>query len=282
MKTLAGAVAAIALIAPAPANAATRSQVQALARAAQTSPAALARLRAVRSVGGRPVDLARALDTDDPVELRVRLHALAGTGEPAPRQIRARDEARSILAGRRFRGSTVPRPFHGFLVWLGERLRPVRHAVDWLGQRVPGGNWTVWALLAAAVLAATAVVAGRAARRRGTALLDRGERVRLAGIVDPSELERLADEAEGAGDAATALRLRFRAGLVRLGRARVVPLRESLTTGEARRFVASNDFDVLARTHDEVAYGGRAARTEDAVAAREGWPRVLAAKGVRA
>src|SRR5206468_12755352 len=123
--------------------------------------------------------------------------------------------AHSILSGRRFRGSSVPRPFHGFLVWLGERLRPLRHAVAWLGRQVPGGNWTVWSLLAAAVLAASAVVAGRTARRRGTALLDRGERIRLAGIVDPSELERLADEAEAAGDAAAALRLRFRAGLVR-------------------------------------------------------------------
>jgi hypothetical protein len=281
MKKSAGAIAAIALIAPGHAAAETRAHVQALARAAQTSPAALKQLRSIRSVGGRPVDLGRALDTHDAGELRARLRALAAPGEGGPPQVSARDAARSILAERRFRGSSVPRPFHGFLVWLGERLRPLRHAVDWLGRQVPGGNWTVWSVLAAAVLAATALVAGSAARRRGTALLDRGDQIRLAGVVDPSVLERLADEAEAAGDAEAALRLRFRAGLVRLGRARVVPLRESLTTGEARRLVASTDFDVLARAHDEVAYGGRAARREDAVAAREGWPRVLAAKGVR-
>src|SRR5207249_396176 len=118
MRTLAGAVAAIALIAPAHAGAETRAQVRALARAAQTSPEALARLRAVRRVGGRPVNLGRALDTDAPAELRARLRALAATGEGGPRQAQAGRTAHSILSGRRFRGSSVPRPFHGFLVWL--------------------------------------------------------------------------------------------------------------------------------------------------------------------
>ena len=97
---------------------------------------------------------------------------------------------------------------------------------------------------------------------------------------DPGQLEREADEAERSGDAARALRLRFRAGLLRLGPGRVVPLRESLTSGEARRLVRLPEFDRLARTHDEVVYGGRAARAADAVEARETWPRVLTAKGL--
>lgn len=280
MKRLAVAAAAAALIAPAHAAAETGAEIRVLARNAETSPAALARLRAVTSVDGRPVDLSAALATRDRGELVARLHVLAGGGEAAP-PLRARQTAKSILAGRRFHGSSVPRPFHGFLVWLGERFRPVRHAVEWLGRRVPGGDWTVWSVLAAIVLAASALVGFRTARRRGAALLEHGERARRATAVDPAALERQANEAEAAGDAARALRLRFRAGLVRLGRARVVPLRESLTSGEARRLVASAEFDVLARTHDEVAYGGRPARSEDAVAARLGWPRVLAAKGVR-
>ena len=280
MKRLAGAIAALAVIAPAQAAAETGAQVRALARAAETSPAALARLRAVTSVDGRPVKLAAALDTQDPARLAARLRVLAARSEAAP-PLGARAAARSILSGRRFHGSSVPRPFHGFLVWLGKRVRPVRHAVEWLGRRVPGGDWAVWAVLAALVLAASAYVGFRTARRRGAALLDHAERARRTVTVDPAALERQADEAEAAGDAAGALRLRFRAGLVRLGRARVVPLRDSLTSGEARRLVAFAEFDVLARTHDEVAYGGRPARSEDAAAARLGWPRVLAAKGVR-
>jgi hypothetical protein len=75
--------------------------------------------------------------------------------------------------------------------------------------------------------------------------------------------------------------LRFRAGLLRLGRARVVPLRASLTSGEARRILRLAEFDALARAHDEVVYGGRTAVSADLAAARERWPRVLEAKGVR-
>jgi hypothetical protein len=275
------AIAAIALIVPAAARAETGAEVRALARQAQTDPAALARLRAVTSVDGQPVRLAAALDTRDRFALIARLRALAAPGSPPP-QIEARETAHRILGERRFRGSTVPRPFHGFLVWLGKQVRPIRHLVDRLGRHVPGGSATIWLLLAAIVLAISAVVAGRTARRRGAATLERGERIRLPSAVDPRTLEREADEAEATGDAAAAVRLRYRAGLLRLGRAKVVPLRESLTSGEARRLLASPEFDALARTHDEVAFGGRNAQTEDAVAARVGWPHVLAAKGVRA
>jgi hypothetical protein len=69
--------------------------------------------------------------------------------------------------------------------------------------------------------------------------------------------------------------------LLRLGRAQVVPLRASLTSGEARRIIRLPEFDALARTHDEVVYGGRSAVADDVVLARERWPRVLEAKGVR-
>jgi hypothetical protein len=77
------------------------------------------------------------------------------------------------------------------------------------------------------------------------------------------------------------LRLRFRAGLLRLGRARVLPLRESLTTAEARRALRSPPFNALARTHDEVVYGGRVAVAQDARDSREGWRTVLEERGVR-
>ena len=51
MKRLAGAIAALAVIAPAQAAAETGAQVRALARAAETSPAALARPSRVSTDG---------------------------------------------------------------------------------------------------------------------------------------------------------------------------------------------------------------------------------------
>lgn len=192
----------------------------------------------------------------------------------------AREHAQAILRERRFHGSDVPRPFHSVLVWLGDRLRPVGRLFDRVASHIPGGSYTLWAILAGGVVVLAAVLSARVASRRAAAELERGERARLPRDVDPRRLEHEADEAERAGEPARALRLRFRAGLLRLGRARVVPLRESLTSGEARRLVRLPEFDRLARTHDEVVYGGRPAQQADAVEARETWPRVLTAKGV--
>ena len=194
----------------------------------------------------------------------------------------AREQAREILQERRFQGSSLPRPFHRPLAWLGGELAPVGRLFNRLGLHIPGGTSVLWLILALLTVATAAVVALRVAGRRGALALERGEEGRAPGGLDPRGLEREADEAERAGDPERAVRLRYRAGLLRLGRARVVPLRESLTSGEARRLLRLPEFDALAHTHDEVVYGGRAAASGDAVEARERWPAVLAAKGVRA
>ena len=262
------------------ASATTGNDVRRLAAAAPTDPAALARLRAVTVVDGQRVDYARALRTSSRPDLLARLHALS---EPAPpvRAFPASREAQRILKERRFHGSRLPRPFHGALVWLGARLSPLGRPFRWLAHQVPGGARTLWAVLAGLVILASAAVASRTARRRGASLLARDEHARGGRAEDPARLERDAAAAEAAGDLDAAVRLRFRAGLLRLGRARVVPLRSSLTSGEARRLVRLPDFDRIAGTHDEVVYGGRQARAEDAVDARERWPLVLRSKGVR-
>ena len=248
--------------------------MRALAGAAQTSTRALAQLRALREVDGRPFELARALRTADAADLRARLRTLAAGGATTAPPFVPRTRARSILGERRFHASPVPRPFHRPLVWLrGDRaslpVRMLAHELDRIATRLVALLIVRWRHFERD----PQLVQDRAPLRGG-----RGEQERRR---DPRALERAADEAEAAGDAARALRLRFRAGLLRLGRADVVPLRESLTSGEARRIIRLRDFDGLARTHDEVVYGGRAARREDAVAAREHWPRVLEAKGVR-
>jgi len=212
---------------------------------------------------------------------RLAVAALAAALAAAPdaladgRADAARRQAHAILRQRRYRGSSVPRPLHGLLVWLGEKLAPLAWPVHWLGRHLPGGDATVWVLIAALVVLAAALLAGRTAARRGGRRLEQSERARLPSKADPARLEREADEAERAGDLELALRLRFRAGLLRLARARLIPPRDSLTSGEVRRILRLREFDTLARAHDEVVYGGRVASTDDAVLARETWPRVL-------
>ncbi len=179
----------------------------------------------------------------------------------------AQEQARQILSERRFRGTSLPRPFHGVLAWLAARLHFIARGWDWVASKLGGAN-VLWALLGAFVLLLATVLVARLADRRSevearaTGL--RGGRLRE----DPAELERLADEAERRGDLEIALRLRFRAGLLRLGRAKALPLRPSLRTREARRALRNPRFDRLARDFDEVVYGRRAPQAEDVAAAR--------------
>ena len=186
----------------------------------------------------------------------------------------AREEARRILAERRFHGTSLPRPFHGILDWLSRHLHFVASGWDWLKAAV-GGADVLWAILGALVVGIAVFAASRlASRRAGFEALaaERGSRGR---VEDPAALERLADEAERRGDLEIAVRLRFRAGLLRLTHARALPGRPSLRTGEARAALHSVRFDALARDFDEIVYGRRAPSADDVAAARNEWPRVL-------
>ena len=98
---------------------------------------------------------------------------------------------------------------------------------------------------------------------------------------DPDDLERAADAAERDGDLARALRLRFRAGLLRLGDRGAIRYRPSVTTGEVRRTLGSRRFDDLAGTFEAVTYGGRPAERPDVDASRREWPSVLEEAGRR-
>ena len=90
-----------------------------------------------------------------------------------------------------------------------------------------------------------------------------------------------ADAAERAGRLDAAVRLRFRAGLLRLGDRGAIRYRPSVTTNEVRRVLGSETFDELARTFDAIAYGGRDAEPPDVDAARREWPRVVAGAAKR-
>jgi hypothetical protein len=186
----------------------------------------------------------------------------------------AREEARRILAERRFRGTSLPRPFHGILDWLSRHLHFVARGWDWLAAHV-GGADVLWAILGAAIVALAVFGASRLAARRIAVEADAATRAERGRDEDPAALERLADEAERRGDLEVAVRLRFRAGLLRLARAKALPRRPSLRTGEARRALHSPRFDRLARDFDEIVYGRRTPVPDDAAAARSEWEHVL-------
>jgi hypothetical protein len=186
----------------------------------------------------------------------------------------AREQARDILGQRRYQPTDVPRPFEGVLDWLGDRLRPIGDFFDRLLSSWPGRLALIGGLVAVVAVIATAIARRRT---RGVAADGRRSRERTGEeSLEPAQLERDADAAERRGELDRALRLRFRAGLLRLDAAGAIRFRPSLTSGEVRRRLRLPTFDDLALTFDEVAYGGRRASPADVGTARESWPRVLA------
>ncbi len=132
----------------------------------------------------------------------------------------------------------------------------------------------VWAIVIAIAGGLTWLIAGRTARRRAALALATSQRSGRR-TDSPAALERDAIEAERRGEHELALRLRFRAGLLRLDERGAIELRPSLPTGEVSRKLHSDDFDRLAADFDSVVYGGRPAEAEDVEAARRGWDSVL-------
>lgn len=194
----------------------------------------------------------------------------------------ARDEADRILQQERFQQPDVPRPFKGLLEALAELFDPVIRLFDRVFTRIGsvfrgigGGAALLWMLLALLVLGLSfwlsQRVVGRRAHEGSTAL----KATRAGTRNDPRRLEAEANDAERRGDHELAIRLRFRAGMLRLGLAKVIPFRPSLTTGEMRRLLTSPEFDRLGADFDEIVYGGRPAGPDDASAARVGWEQVL-------
>ncbi len=298
---LVGAASVLAL-APGAARAQDRSvsseEAAALAREAVTSDAALRDLREVQRIDGRPVDLRAATAGLSGDGRRVRLTLLAselsrggpGSGTDARE---ARRAAHDVVTGKDYRESSPPKPFKGVLRWLGDRLEPVGHflqpvwrpivkawgAVLRFLDAIPGGRY----LALAGVVALVAWLGVRLAARRSRAKLVRGPDGRL--LVDPEadpvELERRAEEAEAAGDLATAVRLRYEAGLIRLVRAGRLELRPETTPGSAAAEVGGEDLHGLTVAFEEIVYGERRATADDVARSRAGWGAVLGAKARR-
>lgn len=258
----------------------TGAEVRALAaRGLAGDSAAVGELRRITSVDGRPADLARALDATG-AELEGRLRVLAGTASD-PR-VMTNDPSRSaseILEGGRFQEPDVPRPFHGLLEWLGGLLHTLARPFAWLGSVIPGGSVVV-ALALGSIVTVVAIAGAAWAARRHTAISGPGRRHRASADDSPELLEEQAAAAETQGDLERALRLRFRAGLARLVRAKVVPPGE-WTNRELAQVLPAGSFVPLAIDHDAIVYGGRPATPDDLERARAGWPALLRAANAR-
>jgi hypothetical protein len=264
---------------PAAAQTVSASQLQALAERAVDDPRALAQLRAVREVDGRPVDMGRALAGAEGPALAARLRTLATADASAPPGVgatEARDDAAAILDGRRFKPPWVPRPFAGILRTIGGWLEPVVDPVRDLWRAV---NRSLAAQLAlvAVVFAVALAITLRLVGRRSPQSVHRSRRIGMEEDgLDPDELERQAAAAERDGDLDRAVRLRFVAGVLRLDQAGVISYRSSMTTGQLKAILRSGSFAELAAAFDEIVYGGRPAEPSDVAAATDVWPRVLA------
>lgn len=186
--------------------------------------------------------------------------------------------AQSILSEARFHSSSVPDPLHGFLVWLGKAasdpLGGVNSVADRLGSSFPGGISALWVAAAILVLVGTGVFAVRRAKTRlgATQPLTSGPRQR------PAELERAAERAEREGRWDDAVRLRFRAGLLRLGERDGARYAETTPNHSLARTLGSEPLEELSSRFDEVVYGGDEATEDDADRQRRTWPEVLAGK----
>lgn len=201
----------------------------------------------------------------------------AATG---PSAHQAQHEAQRILAERRFKEAHVPDPLGGVFTAIGDLLTKIGnwidHGVQSLAGGLPGGTGLLIVIGAALALGLSAWLTARTLRRRAEAAGPGAGTGRAAARpVDPRALERAADDAEQAGDFDAAVRLRFRAGLVRLDRGGRFRVRESTPTREVARALRSPTFDRVAAGFDAVAYGARVPGAEDARLQRSGWRALL-------
>ena len=194
----------------------------------------------------------------------------------------ARDSAREILRRREFQPERAPKPLAGPVRWIGDRLNgiadwlgtAIQDVFDWIFHLLPG----VWGLILGVVICVglAAVVVWLIGRNRVSATrVDRGREKPSPEFDDPRVLERAADAAIQAGQYALAVRLRYRAGLIRLDRADVIDLQPWNTSAHLTRRLDSPRFDRLTDTFDAVTYGAQPATNADAAIARTEWPELL-------
>ncbi len=192
----------------------------------------------------------------------------------------ARRDAQAILDGEAFQTKTGSRPLRGVLEWIGDGLAPIGRAITrtWnatLGQLPPMAMWVVViAIIAGAIfLIARNAQSRAAARSLSNTNYTPDDRF---DTLTATDLESEAASAEQHGDLALALRLRFRAGLLRLEYdAHAIVNRPGLTTREVRSTLQLEQFNSLANTFEGVTYGNQVADHDDTAESRTQWPSVI-------
>jgi Domain of unknown function (DUF4129) len=177
--------------------------------------------------------------------------------------------------------SHFPHPLRGLFTSIGHALKFVLGGfLGWVYQHVllklghgfslAFGSW--WPYVLAVLAIVVGALAGYFGFRRRTRLESTDIHQRAASArQDPEELERLAEAAAAAGDFASAVKLWYQAGVLRL------TLRGSITSGPMRTDaqlvseLPSATLAALANRHAQIVYGRQRATSDDAQRAREGW-----------
>ena len=258
---LLAACALAASAAPAAAESVDGATYQRLVAAAASDPAALARLRAITAVEGRPVELRRVL-TGSSQRVAARLRALRAGAGGAGDGAAARRSAAAILAGPDYhpgRGGILGRA----LSWLARQLRIPAGADGVLGLIVLGG------VVAAATALAVLVLSSARRVRRRERLHARAGGALGVGSASAEELAERAAAAEAAGRFEEAMRLQLAAALTRLDAAGTIRVRRDTTLGQVARSLRSQQFDAAADRFAGVVYGRRPPTAVDAAELRE-------------
>jgi hypothetical protein len=153
--------------------------------------------------------------------------------------------------------------------------RAIASLVNQLSLVLPGGTVTAWILVVALIALAIALTVRRYSRAALAGEATASAAAALAREERAADLERAAQQAEREGRFAEAVRLRFRAGLERLGEQGTISGPRSTPTAEVAGQLRSGEFEQLARRFDEIVYGEDAAQAADAEHSRAGWREVI-------
>lgn len=193
-------------------------------------------------------------------------------------------KAEEILSQSRFHERRTPSPFRGLIRQLGDWLDPLLGPIGRFFGRIFEAIARWWDQPVVPVIVVIVVIGLAVAvcvwliNRRGAVAIGGGSK-HEATSDDPAVLERAADQAEAAGHYPEAVRLRFRAGVLRLQNDGRIRRGRSTPTRAIGRQLKIQEFDRLGRTFDEVAYGHREASAADAADSKRDWQRVLAEAG---
>jgi hypothetical protein len=186
---------------------------------------------------------------------------------------RLRVEAERILSQAKYRVETTTSD--RISAWIRELWFRFLDFLDSVAGLV-GGPIVLGSILVVTVVVVSVLIARNLGKRRAGEMEERIKREHaLARGTDPGVLEESADLAAERGEVGEAVRLRFRAGLLRLDEAGLIRFRPGLISAEIADLLQSPVFESLAVRFDEIVYGHQSATPEDYEIAQSGWRDLL-------